>query len=357
MNKTIFLLAFAMIFLMSNVSAVQTIYQENANATYKNTNELWINVNYTKPLYYTNDSVWQVQFNRWKGTTPYAETITNNVSLTACLNSGNDVVLRYSAYSTNSENLFLKYECYNGTDWQNLYSPSGSIRNGGACSGGRAGTNLNLVDDGIWNLPVTEGFIPIFKNSSSGYLDFEWTSAYCVASGFNSFVGLQEEAVIWEVREAQSITPLLNGENANLSLSYPQALFISFDGVNSTAVTMTVDGDPVYENQFYIYEAGTYTATWEMPDTVDYVGFTESLTFTVTIPSGYTGLPNKIEGQGTTYEVLNSAGSGITRFVGYMQNSVLVFIFLMGIVVLIISVTILLRNLFQNGLRNFSMRA
>jgi hypothetical protein len=85
---------------------------------------------------------------------------------------------------------------------------------------------------------------------------------------------------------SQSITPLLNGNNANLTVIYPQQVNASYTGTNQTAVSIKVNGTSVNIAQNYTFGAGAFDVNYSMPANQNYSAFEAHLNLTINQASG-----------------------------------------------------------------------
>ncbi len=108
-------------------------------------------------------------------------------------------------------------------------------------------------------------------------------------------------------KASQSVTPLLNGNNANLNIVYPQQINASYSGTNQTAVSIDINGSSVNIAQNYTWGAGGWVVNYSVVENQNYSLFETSLNLTI----------NKTTGDITL--LLNGAASNLT--IQYPQQS------------------------------------
>jgi hypothetical protein len=101
----------------------------------------------------------------------------------------------------------------------------------------------------------------------------------------------------------QSINPLLNGVNSNLTITYPQQFNVSYSGTNQTALTIKVDGVNIINAQNYTYGFGTYTINYSAPSNADYEAYNSLWKITINKNVGSCGILSNITSP-QTYPIL-----------------------------------------------------
>jgi len=82
-------------------------------------------------------------------------------------------------------------------------------------------------------------------------------------------------------KSAQSITPFLNGNNANLNIIYPQQVNTSFSGTNQTALIIKINGIQINIGQNYTFGAGNWLVNYSMQSNENYTSFETYLNLTI----------------------------------------------------------------------------
>src|SRR3989344_4902177 len=78
----------------------------------------------------------------------------------------------------------------------------------------------------------------------------------------------------------QSITPLLNGNNANLIITYPQQINASYSGINYTTITIKINDMIIDAARNYSWPAGSYIINYSAPSNQNYSSFQDYLNLT-----------------------------------------------------------------------------
>ncbi|MEK6884282.1 MAG: hypothetical protein AABY22_31920, partial [Nanoarchaeota archaeon] len=82
-------------------------------------------------------------------------------------------------------------------------------------------------------------------------------------------------------KASQSITPLLNGANANLAIIFPQQINASYSGTNQTAVSININSTSVNIGQNYTWGAGGWVVNYSAPTNQNYSLFLQYLNLTI----------------------------------------------------------------------------
>ncbi|MFH1289874.1 MAG: hypothetical protein ABIH92_00535, partial [Nanoarchaeota archaeon] len=80
---------------------------------------------------------------------------------------------------------------------------------------------------------------------------------------------------------SQSFTALLNGNNANLEITYPQQVNASYSGTNQTAVSIYINSSQVNIAENYTWGAGGWVVNYSAPSNQNYSGVEYYLNLTI----------------------------------------------------------------------------
>jgi len=147
----------------------------------------YLYINYSKPSYALNSSLWQVKY----GGTYYSGSgailyFTNLTIDNSCFSQPN---LQFRFYTLKFNCGSSSYpQCYNGTNWVTI----GNVSNGGACRTGATQTSVSNYYDGNWNTGVlynTDERDPL--GYVQGQSDYDTGTVY-------------EEAMIWDISSINS---------------------------------------------------------------------------------------------------------------------------------------------------------
>ncbi|MEI7719220.1 MAG: PRC-barrel domain-containing protein [archaeon] len=137
-------------------------------------------------------------------------------------------------------------------------------------SGLTTGGTFNIYRDG--NL-ITNG---INYSLGVGYYRFDFN-----VTGDGNYTNASIVLFANITKATQLITPLLNGNNVNLNINYPQQFNASYTETNQTEVTITLNGTQINPNQNYTFGVGTWNITWSLPSNQNYSSFSTTLNLTI----------------------------------------------------------------------------
>lgn len=129
----------------------------------------------------------------------------------------------------------------------------------------------------------------LFRNDTAGAISNPDTTVlgagiynYTYNTTGNTNYTVKSNSSLLTVNQAtQSITPLLNGVNDNLIVTYPQQINASYTGTNQTAVTIDINGTGINIAQNYTWGAGGWVVNYSMPSNQNYSGFETYLNLTI----------------------------------------------------------------------------
>ena len=127
------------------------------------------------------------------------------------------------------------------------------------------------------------------KNSEKGINVTRGVGTYTINCSFagNANYSASSQQTVYTINQAnQLITPLLNGNNANLAITYPQQINASHSGINQTAVSIKINGTSVNIGQNYTWGVGVWDVNYSAPANQNYSTFEYHLNLTVSQASG-----------------------------------------------------------------------
>jgi sporulation protein YlmC with PRC-barrel domain len=160
-------------------------------------------------------------------------------------------------------------------------------------SGSTTGGTLNIYRDG--NL-ITNG---INYSLGVGYYRF-----YFNVTGDENYTNASIVLFANVTKATQSITPLLNGNNANLIVAYPQQINASYSGINYTTLSIKINDTSVNIGQNYTWQTGSWIVNYSASENENYSGFNSLLNLTIS------------KGNSIVYTHLNNSRSNITITAG-----------------------------------------
>jgi hypothetical protein len=101
-------------------------------------------------------------------------------------------------------------------------------------------------------------------------------------AGNNNYSSNESNWYITVDSNSQSITPLLNGANANLSISFPQQINASYTGTNQSKLTIDINGTEVNIGNNYTWGVGNWVVNYSLPSKQNYSAYTTILNLEVT---------------------------------------------------------------------------
>ncbi|VVB78603.1 Uncharacterised protein [uncultured archaeon] len=106
-------------------------------------------------------------------------------------------------------------------------------------------------------------------------------------------------------QKGQSITTLLNGNNANLVITYPQKINASYNGNNQTALSININGTLVNAAQNYSWGAGIWFVNYSIASNQNYSGNETYLNLTINPATGI--INGSINGTDTNFTTINGS--------------------------------------------------
>jgi len=310
MKKLLIIPILAFFFSLISVSAVQEIYQEDANQTYANNSVQYIYQNYTKTPFSLN-ATWMINY---KFRILDGGHIIQNYSIPdECFNNPNNLDLRFR-FVANAVNKYVGIECYNKSEYIVIFSNT----SGQTGLGGSIGTGYANTINGLWLESVTN--VPCFDPLTSTWMQS------CSSSGED--FGFSEEAIIWT-----------SAEEVLLSITNPSSQnYISEKNV----FQYSISGD--YTNCKYSINNGETNTSTTCGDDIPITSLEGGNLWTIYATTLYgTEESANVQFNVTSvkstpiYQTLNSGGSGLGIFIQYLTTSI-PFIVLILVDVSIISI-------------------
>ncbi len=130
-------------------------------------------------------------------------------------------------------------------------------------------TASNLTTN-VFNLSVS--------NLAAGTYGYYWLSW---GNGSNHNYNTSAMRYYTIAKASQSITPLLNGANANLVIEYPQQINSSYSGTNQTSLTININGTSIPISINITFAAGGWVVNYSAPENQNYSAFSAYLNLTI----------------------------------------------------------------------------
>lgn len=185
-----------------------------------------------------------------------------------------------------------------------------------------AGIEFNGINYTSTNLSTI--FNSTISNLGAGAYNYYW---WAYGNGTNHLYNKSEIRGYTISKASQQITPLLNGNNGNLIVTYPQQINASYSGTNQTALTIRINGTLMQIAQNTTIGVGFWTVNYSAPTNQNYSTFLDFLNLTVNQASGdveiyLNGNTNNITAElGSTVTINASRLSGETPFTLYLDSS------------------------------------
>ncbi|MDP3027666.1 MAG: hypothetical protein Q8N63_08220, partial [Nanoarchaeota archaeon] len=212
--------------------------------------------------------------------------------------------------AANNPDFAIKFECtagatseycridnvnISGTAMTDITSPTFSnpvenpVNNSGYISGQTYKFNVTINETGIdkcWiefngvNYTSISNISNVYMfnrtNLAAGTYSYKWWANDSLGNLNNS--GIRYYTIS---KAFQAITPLLNGINNNLIITYPQQTNASYSGVNYTAATIKLNSTQINIGQNYTFAAGSYFLNYSMAGNENYTSYETYLNLTI----------------------------------------------------------------------------
>ncbi len=163
-------------------------------------------------------------------------------------------------------------------------------------------------------------------NLAAGDYNYYW---WAFGNGSNRNYNVSTLRTYTVAKTSQSITPLLNGNNANLSVNYPQQANASYSGANQTAVSININGTAVSIAQNITFGVGDFVVNYSAVANQNYSAFSAFLNITVSKAAGSVQVylngnaSNRTVELGDTVTVNASRLTGEGTFILYLDGNII----------------------------------